>query len=447
MNDFVLSVGGASPPTTSSSASRSSSAKTPPGNTFADLLQAKSSSPVSIEPRSGTDQVKPKEEAFDKERLEEDRPKAEPAQSAPLESKQQEQPAAVMIQPPVNQPNQDTPTEETNPDAELTVSAEGSSNTQNTPTQVVAAEAEKNPEAVQTVQAETQSVADLKAAKADLQAVESGDENQDAGKLAESVDFAAELAKAAEPVKESEKGIDPKKNDVDVAPAPKNALEGQPTAAAAAGKNSVQSQSMSTLKASISGISNEQVMQAASNEGGAPEVSAAPPKVDTTSLPLAGIETAKTVLQGEISEPARLAEAHSTEMLHQVMQGIETLVKGRNVQLKMSLHPDELGKIELRLTSGPNGVGVSIKAEQGDTSRLLESQLANLQQALTSAGINLTYVNIGQDARQMYQDASDGMPAHHAKALTNSAEKDYTSSALNVSSLRNHSATGVDYRI
>ena len=445
MNDFVLSVGGATPPTTGSSASRSSSARTQQGVNFAELLQAKSSQPVSFEPRTGTDPVKPKDDTVIKDRREDDdRPEAEPAQRAALDAKQQEQPAAVVIQPPANQAAQDKLAEDANTDAALSVDRDGAAQAQAV-----------SVEAAQTGQ---QSAADLKAASPETQAaaaetapdgaVAKSDAKPAEGQLEEAPDFAAELEKANEPIEEPVKGIQPKAMKVDAAPVEEAAAEQTTaTAAAAAGKNSVQSQSMSALKASVTGITNEQVMQTASKEASAPEVGAAPPKIDPTSLPLAGIETAKTVLQGEIHEPARLAEAHSTEMLQQVMQGIETLVKGRNMQLRMSLHPDELGKIELRLTSGPNGVGVSIKAEQGDTSRLLESQLANLQQALTSAGINLTYVNVGQDTRQTYRDASDEMQNTRSKVAASSAEKDYTATAVTGSSTHNHSATGVDYRI
>ena len=113
----------------------------------------------------------------------------------------------------------------------------------------------------------------------------------------------------------------------------------------------------------------------------------------------------------QVFEPARLAEAQNKDMVAQICQNIETLVKNRQPTLRMVLYPEELGRIDLRFTTSSAGLGVTVMAEQASTNRLLESQMAQLRQSLTDAGIQLAHFSVGQHQNQ----ANSGNTSHHPR--------------------------------
>jgi len=64
--------------------------------------------------------------------------------------------------------------------------------------------------------------------------------------------------------------------------------------------------------------------------------------------------------------------------------------------MHLQLNPKELGAIDVHMVSGPQGVSVTFSAEQPATGRLLETQLNQLHQSLTDAGVQIAGLNIGQ---------------------------------------------------
>ncbi len=103
---------------------------------------------------------------------------------------------------------------------------------------------------------------------------------------------------------------------------------------------------------------------------------------------------------GKTYEPARLAEAQSTEILRQISRQIAGSSNSGNQTIRIQLHPEDLGQIELKIVSTPQGTNVSLVAEQSSTGKLLESRLAELKQTLIDAGVQLSNVNIGQQSPQ-----------------------------------------------
>ncbi len=103
---------------------------------------------------------------------------------------------------------------------------------------------------------------------------------------------------------------------------------------------------------------------------------------------------------GKTYEPARLAEAQSTEILRQISRQIAGSSNSGNQTIRIQLHPEDLGQIELKIVSTPQGTNVSLVADQSSTGKLLESHLADLRQTLIDAGVQLSNVNIGHQAPQ-----------------------------------------------
>ena len=101
-----------------------------------------------------------------------------------------------------------------------------------------------------------------------------------------------------------------------------------------------------------------------------------------------------------IFEPARLAEAQTKDSVWQICRNVESMLKNRQPALRMVLYPEELGRIDLRLTSSSSGMGISVVAEQASTARLLEAQLTQLRQALTDAGVQLAQLSVNQQNSQ-----------------------------------------------
>ncbi|NMB87368.1 MAG: hypothetical protein GYA17_03345 [Chloroflexi bacterium] len=146
------------------------------------------------------------------------------------------------------------------------------------------------------------------------------------------------------------------------------------------------------------------------------------------------------------TEPARLAEAQRTEIINQISQNITTLAKAGNSTLRIQLYPEELGKIDLRVTATSSGVGITLTADQSVTGKLLENQINQLRQSLDQAGVNLSSLNVstgGGQSRQAWQQSANGNRFFAHNFLSSFPQED--SSAV-LPSLQG-AASGIDYRI
>ena len=99
-----------------------------------------------------------------------------------------------------------------------------------------------------------------------------------------------------------------------------------------------------------------------------------------------------------VSELARLSEAptgNGLPLVSQIQQGLETLAKSGNTSLRLQLYPESMGRVDLRLTSGADGVRVSLTADLAATGNLLERHAQELRQTLTDSGLTLAGLSIG----------------------------------------------------
>lgn len=151
------------------------------------------------------------------------------------------------------------------------------------------------------------------------------------------------------------------------------------------------------------------------------------------------------VRSSEIYGLARSAEARNLTPTVQIVRNIETMIKEGQTSMRVQLYPENMGKIELQLTSTSNGMTVTLVPDVSSTGKLLESQLSELRYALTDAGIELNDLNVGQDKSQ-YPDENKSQNRRKSNAaflgldLGNATELDQAIGTLDGISL-------LDYRV
>ena len=108
--------------------------------------------------------------------------------------------------------------------------------------------------------------------------------------------------------------------------------------------------------------------------------------------------------QNKTSEPARLAEAPRNEIIQQLSKDLESFAKSGQQSLRLQLHPESLGKIDLHLTSNEEGVRIVMNADQAATGFMLERHLGELKEMLERAGVNLTGLSVNSGNAQTHSN-------------------------------------------
>jgi hypothetical protein len=121
-----------------------------------------------------------------------------------------------------------------------------------------------------------------------------------------------------------------------------------------------------------------------------------------------GVSGNQQISEMRQTEPARLAEAHHPEIVEQLTRGIDTLTKSGEQSIRLQLYPENLGKIDLRLASGTDGVRIVMHADSSVTNQLLERHMPELRQVLVQSGVNLSGLSIGYGNPQGQTTGFDG---------------------------------------
>jgi flagellar hook-length control protein FliK len=149
---------------------------------------------------------------------------------------------------------------------------------------------------------------------------------------------------------------------------------------------------------------------------------------------------------GKINEPARLAEAQSTEILRQISRQVAGSPNSGSQTIRIQLHPEDLGQIELRITSSSQGTHVSLIADQAGTGKLLETHVAQLKQTLSDAGVQMADVHVGQQAQQ--QSFRDPQSSQNPQQKNFKYDGRTVIGSDEIASNRSHpNSSLVDYRI
>lgn len=134
--------------------------------------------------------------------------------------------------------------------------------------------------------------------------------------------------------------------------------------------------------------------------------------VNTFEMPI----TAQTA---EIQQPvSSYASVDAIELIHQIVEQIQSAVRGDAASIEMQLNPEHLGRLYVNLTSKAGAVNAQFIATSEAVRAALETQLADLRENLNQAGVKVEAIeisvasheleeNLEQNARQEEQQAAD----------------------------------------
>lgn len=170
---------------------------------------------------------------------------------------------------------------------------------------------------------------------------------------------------------------------------------------------------------------------------------AAPP--DNPNGPTSVTSNAAVQTTNQISEPARLAEAPKNEIITQVANQIDQLVKSNRSSIRLQLYPEELGHIDLRIVTTRSGISVTMMTEKASTQQVLKSDMDMLKQNIEQAGIQLSNLNINQGNNSNKQQSFENRQnlSNGSYAGTSSDNSNTTSDEPRV----HLTSTVVDYRV
>ena len=169
----------------------------------------------------------------------------------------------------------------------------------------------------------------------------------------------------------------------------------------------------------------------------------APP--DNPDESTAAITSASVQNTTQISEPARLAEAPKNEVINQVANQLDQMVKSNRSSVRLQLYPEELGHIDLRIVTTKDGIGVTMVADKASTQQALKSEMDLLRQSIEQAGIQLSNLNINQGHHSNKQQSFE-----HRQNISNGSYPDARSDNSKSTSDEPHvhlTSSVVDYRV
>jgi flagellar hook-length control protein FliK len=174
----------------------------------------------------------------------------------------------------------------------------------------------------------------------------------------------------------------------------------------------------------------------AKNELAAQQKAAVPP-------PAAGSTVTAQTLPGA---QVKTMEARGQEIANQIAQQVEMAANQGRGTLRIQLHPEDLGRIDLRLTHSAQGLIVTMIADRASTGQALSNQADLLRQALSEAGIQLSNLNISQQGSQQNNQTGWQPPQTNPQPFRSQASKE-VSTQQNLTEGKQVSSSGIDYRI
>lgn len=109
-----------------------------------------------------------------------------------------------------------------------------------------------------------------------------------------------------------------------------------------------------------------------------------------------------------------LIQPKAIPLIREISQEVITLANEHGKSLRIQVHPENMGKIDLHLISGKDGLQVTIKAEVPATARLLENHMDELNRSLSNAGLSIGGMSVSNQGTQ-------GQANHQGLQHTNQA--------------------------
>jgi flagellar hook-length control protein FliK len=107
-------------------------------------------------------------------------------------------------------------------------------------------------------------------------------------------------------------------------------------------------------------------------------------------------------------------DAKSSEILNQITDRIKTTMEAGKDVVKIQLQPENMGKVDVRIVRGSDGVQFFFTADTPSTSRMLQATMNQLHQNLLDAGVKVGNMSVsyqgqpGQQNNQGQQQRKNG---------------------------------------
>jgi flagellar hook-length control protein FliK len=241
----------------------------------------------------------------------------------------------------------------------------------------------------------------------------------------------------------------------DVKPATQ-ALSGNQTTAAAGDKQTVviPVQGVSSSDAAAqSGKQATPVTVTLKAKAGAAEASAttssspaATQPAPSTSATGASQPILQTSASQAVATEAKANETQAADVIRQIVSQADELTKATKPVVHIQLYPEDLGKIDLKVTSSSRGIAITLTADQNSTSKMLENHLGSLRQALTEAGVQLNNLGMGGSGSNLAQSRQQGQ-AFQTRIQTPGGANETKFETVTAVKENVKTASMVDYRV
>jgi len=168
-------------------------------------------------------------------------------------------------------------------------------------------------------------------------------------------------------------------------------------------------------------------VQTARLQQGTASVNAAENFVKTVQVAETSVHATLQTAKAEASVPTRSVSASDQEFVIELAGRIQSQIRGGREMIRIQLHPEELGRLEIRAESGRNGIIARIAAESVDVKKLLETNLQSLQQTLEARGLKVDRLHIiVEESTDASLFADGGRHGHAGTGPRNSEISEYS---------------------
>jgi flagellar hook-length control protein FliK len=95
-----------------------------------------------------------------------------------------------------------------------------------------------------------------------------------------------------------------------------------------------------------------------------------------------------------------LVQQKALPLIQKISTEVVELAREQGQSMRIQIHPENLGKIDLRLISNSDGMKVVMTAEVPATAKLLETHLDQLQKQLSNAGLSISGMSVNSQGAQ-----------------------------------------------
>jgi flagellar hook-length control protein FliK len=161
---------------------------------------------------------------------------------------------------------------------------------------------------------------------------------------------------------------------------------------------------------------------------GSPLASASENAGKTVQVAETSVQAASASVKAEASAPTKSAGLTDQEFIIELAGRIQAQIRGGREMIRIQLHPEDLGRLEIRAESGRNGIIARIAAESLDVKKLLETNLQSLQQTLEARGLKIDRLHIVVEDSAYAAFADAGRYGHAGTGPRNSEVSEFSKS-------------------